>query len=48
MKLEGRIRTSEEVRVATADAETYDAAKAALEQQVVEGEQLLSIRRFES
>ena len=47
MKLDGTIRTASGVRVATGEAATYDAAKAALEQQIGEGEQLLSIRRLD-
>lgn len=45
--LEGRIRTPTGVRVAAAEAADYGSAKTALEQQVGEGEKLLSIRRLD-
>jgi hypothetical protein len=44
--LEASIRTPDGTRTATADG-AYDAAKAELEQQVAEGEQLLSFRRLD-
>lgn len=47
VKLEGPIRSASGTRTASAEAATYEAAKAALEQQVGEGEQLLSIRRLD-
>lgn len=46
MKLEASIRTSDGTRTATAEGD-YEQAKNLLEQQIVEGEQLLSYRRIE-
>lgn len=45
MKLAADIRTPDGTRTATADG-AYEAAKTELEQQVAEGEQLLSFRRL--
>lgn len=48
MKLSAQIRVAEGgTRTTGAEAPTYDAAKAALEAQVHEGETLLYIRRIE-
>jgi hypothetical protein len=46
VKLAADIRTSDGTRTATADGDC-GTAKAALEQQVSEGEQLLSFRRLD-
>jgi hypothetical protein len=48
VKLTGQIRVADGgTRMTGAEAASYDAAKAALEAQVHEGEQLLYIRRIE-
>lgn len=47
MKLDTTIRTATGLRSATADEPTYDDAKAAIDAQVGEGEQVLSYRRLD-